>query len=173
MPQTDTDRPLGDWIAALAGSSPTPAGGALALVTLAGAAALAAKLARLAGDHDPDRHRERADRFLRAAGDDARGYGPAARRGGAAARAFLGQGLAQAEAAVALLDDLAGLGPRVPAPARPDVTAAAGLAREGARVLVANLRANLDAWAPRLAPAGPLAERVAGLEARLAGPGTG
>ncbi len=172
MSPTDVEGPLGAWIAALAGPAPTPAGGALALVSLAGAAALGAKLARLAGD-DPGPYRERADGFLAAAGDDARGYGPAARRRGAVARAFLGTGIAQAKTAVALIEDLAGLATRVPAAVRPDVGAAAGIARESARVLVANLRANLDAWGPDLAPAGPLAADVAGLEARLSDPGSG
>lgn len=139
---------LGEWVWALARRDPVPAGGALALATLAGAAALAGKAARLSG-HPARAWEERAGRFLAEAERDGPLYAAAARGDAEAARASVEATLGALEQAVTLLEDLAplfdGLSPALAA----DAAAAERLARAGAQTLSLNLAANLSAWAAR------------------------
>jgi hypothetical protein len=157
---------LAEWIGALARRDPVPAGGALALATLAGAAGLAAKAARLSGR--PSRGWEdRARRFLAEAERDGPLYAAAARGGADAAKASLGATLDALEEAVCFLEDLAplfgGLGPALAA----DAAAAERLARAGAQTLSLNLAANLSAWAARGPDFGTEAQRWLALRDRL------
>lgn len=157
---------LEEWVRALARRDPVPAGGALALATLAGAAALAAKAARLSGDPSQG-WEDRAGRFLAEAERDGPLYAAAARGGADAARASLGATLDALEEAVSLLEDLAplfgGLGPSLAA----DAAAAERLARAGAHTLFLNLAANLSAWGARGPDVGAEAQRWLALQDRL------
>ncbi len=137
---------LDAWFEALASPAPTPAGGALAFVTLAGAAALAAKAAR-AGGGAPGRFVAWIRVFLEGAVEDAGGYVEAASGSPEARVRFLAQGLERLEDAAVLVDELDKLAARVRGSLAPDVAAARRLAREAARVLAENLAFNLGAWA--------------------------
>lgn len=154
------------WIHALARRDPAPAGGALALATLAGTAALAAKTARLSGG-SPRRWEERAERFLTEAQRDGPLYAAAARGGVEAARASLEATLDSLEEALALLDDLAPLFDALSPALAPDAAAAERLARAGAQTLSANLAANLSAWPERVPGLDGLAARWREVRARL------
>lgn len=157
---------LGAWIHALARRDPVPAGGALALATLAGASALAAKTARLSG-RPSERWEERAGNLLSEASRDGELYAHAVRGGSAEVRASLEATLGALEEAVCLLQELAplfsGVGPALAA----DAAAAERLARAGARTLSVNLAANLEAWAERAPGLDELARRWAELRDRL------
>ena len=137
---------LDAWLEALASPAPTPAGGALAFVTLAGAAALAAKAAR-AGGGAPGRFVAWIRVFLEGAVEDAGGYAEAASGPPEARMRFLAQGLERLEGAAAFVDELGELAARVRGALGPDVVAAGRLAREAAGVLAENLAFNLGAWA--------------------------
>ncbi len=136
---------LSAWFEALASPAPTPAGGALAFVTLAGTAALAAKAAR-AGGGAPGRFVARVRTFLEGAAEDARGYSETASGPSGARMRFLARGLERLEGAAAFVDELADLAARVRGALRPDVTAAERLAREAAWVLAENLAFNAESW---------------------------
>ncbi len=161
---------LGEWLEALASPAPTPAGGALAFVTLAGAAALAAKAAR-AGGGAPGRFVTWMRTFLAGAAEDARGY-PEAAAGPPEARVrFLVQGLERLEGAVDFAEELAELAARVRGGLGPDVAAAARLAREAVGVLAQNLAYNLEAWAVGGAWGGERTRRFERLRRRFSPPG--
>lgn len=164
--ETVAEWTMGAWVRALARQDPVPAGGALALATLAGAAALAAKAARLGGG-PTERWEARAKDFLREADRDGALYLQAVRMGEEGVRACLEAGLEALEKAVGALEDLgdlfAGLSPALAA----DVAAAERLARAGAQTLSLNLAANLSAWAGCDAGLAGFAPRWAGLRARL------
>ncbi|MEW6489457.1 MAG: cyclodeaminase/cyclohydrolase family protein [Thermodesulfobacteriota bacterium] len=157
---------LEEWVRALARRDPVPAGGALALATLAGGAALAAKAARLSG-RPAQAWEERAERFLAEAQRDGLLYKAAAGGDPGAAKASLEATLEALEEAVSLLEDLGplfgGLGPSLTA----DVAAAERLARAGAQTLSLNLAANLSAWAARDPRLGAEAQRWLALRDRL------
>ncbi len=157
---------LGAWVHALARRDPVPAGGALALATLAGAAALAAKAARLSG-RPPGPWEERAAEFLREAKRDGELYLQAVRGGAGGIQASLDASLEALEKAVGAIEDLAPLFSGVSPALAADVAAVERLARAGAQILSVNLAANLSGWAGR-APGLPVAaERWTGLRARL------
>lgn len=157
---------LGEWVWALARRDPVPAGGALALATLAGASALAAKAARLSGQPSQG-WEDRAEGFLSEAERDGPLYAEAARGDADAARTSLEATLGALEEAVSLLEDLAplfgGLDPSLAA----DAAAAERLARAGAQTLSLNLAANLSAWSPRDPDLGALARLWHALRDRL------
>ncbi len=160
---------LDEWIESLGGEAPTPAGGALALVTLAGAAALTGKVARLAG-RAPDRLLGLARGLLAAADEDTRGYPRARCGGGAPARAFLSRGADRVEEALEIVRAAGELRPRVGPDVAADLEAAEGLARQAAEVLLTNLEVNLSAWAGRIPDPEPLAARLDRLRSRWRGP---
>lgn len=127
---------LTQWVEALAGRRPTPAGGALAFVTLAGAAALAGKLARLTRA-DPCPWETRAARLLSLAEEDGEGYlrgePPEAE-------------IRRLEEALDLLAGLASLAEAGLSPAlAADLAASRRLAHAAVGALCANLRHNLKA----------------------------
>lgn len=157
---------LGAWVDALARRDPVPAGGALALATLAGAAALAAKAARLSG-RSPRPWEARAAALLREAERDGELYLRAVRGGAEAVQASLDASLEALEKAVGVIEDLAPLFSGVSPALAPDVAAAERLARAGAQTLAVNLAANLSAWAGRAPGLPAAAERWSGLRARL------
>lgn len=136
---------LRTWIDALSRKEPTPAGGALALITLAGSAALVAKVARLSG-REPVRFERMADGFLEAAESDSRTYREACRAGDAAMRDCLELGLRHLSEAVEFLESVAtvfeGLSPALSA----DVAAAERAGRASARTLFVNLAVNVSEW---------------------------
>ena len=160
---------LDEWIERLGGEAPTPAGGALALVTLAGAAALVGKVARLAGV-GPERLVGLARGLLAAAEEDARGYPRARSGGGAPARAFLARGADRVEQALEIVRAAGELRGRVAPDVAADLGAAEGLARQAAEVLLANLEVNLAAWAGRIPDPEPLGARLDRLRSLWRGP---
>lgn len=144
------------WARALAGPDPVPAGGALALVTLAGAAALGAKLAAIGG-RDPAALSEVAGFFLEAAEEDAATYA-ATLAGGEAKLSCVDAGLHHLEAALEALERLQGLFDGLPPHLSADVAAAARLARASAQTLLVNLAVNASQWGDCLA--GPVFDRM-------------
>ncbi|GAB4261500.1 MAG: hypothetical protein Kow0092_11080 [Deferrisomatales bacterium] len=156
---------LDPWIQALAAREPTPAGGALALVTLAGSAALAAKVIRIAGGDWP-RGDVLAREFLEGADRDARAYRAAA-AASESRRACLDLGLEQVGEGIRFLEGLAPWFDRLPEPLRADLAAAERLARAACRTLLVNLAVNLDAWADDEALGARVAGELAALRARL------
>jgi hypothetical protein len=121
-----------------------PAGGSLALVTLAGAAALAAKVERLGGGY-PTELADLSAFFLDAAEEDAAAY--AASSGGADARLrCLDAGLVHLEAALELLDRVGALFEGLPPHLSADVAAAGRLARASAQTLLVNVAVNSSQW---------------------------
>ncbi len=158
--------PLGEWVEALSRRDPTPAGGALALATLAGAAALAAKVARLSG-LPAERFEQGAHRFLAAAERDGDLYVRAARRVPEAAGQSLRASLDDLEAAAAFLDRLGPLFPRLGQNVAADLSTAERLARAAAQTLSINLAVNLSAWGERCEGSEGLADRWRELRARL------
>lgn len=129
------DITFGHWLDGLASRSPTPAGGALAYVTLAGCAALGAKLARLS--HSDQEVFERwSSLFADHASADADCYAPGD------TNAFAGE-LHRAENAHDFVKLLDGSTPTVPDRARPDLEAVRALAKASLGVIAANLKANL------------------------------
>lgn len=136
---------LADWISALAGPHPTPAGGALSLVSVAGASALGAKIARAL--HKPGEDLEElAAGLLAAALEDAEAYRKASRNVGARRRCLEIQ-VRHLERSIAVLDRLGALFPDAPPELAADVTAGERIARAAARGLLLNLAVNLSAWA--------------------------
>jgi hypothetical protein len=161
-----TDRTLRTWIDALSRETPVPAGGALALVTLAGSAALAAKVARLTG-RDPDPYDHWAEGFLAGAERDGEAY-LAARNGSAAdVRACLALSVGHLESAVSFLESIealfAGLSPALKA----DAAATERGGRASARTLLVNLAVNLSEWSERLPGLDQVASSLADLRRRL------
>lgn len=143
------DQTLLAWVSALGGRGATPAGGALALVTLAGAAALAGKIVSIAGN-DVGPLGALACSFVRAADEDGAAYERARKGGVTEACACLETELARLEQAVELLATIGthfdGLRPELAA----DLAAAGRLARAAAQTLVTNWAVNLAQWAERL-----------------------
>jgi formiminotetrahydrofolate cyclodeaminase len=161
-----TDRPLRNWIDALARETPVPAGGALALVTLAGSAALAAKVARLTG-RDPDLYDHWAEGFLKGAERDGEAY-LAARNGSAAdIRACLGLSVEQLESAVSFLESLEALFEGLSPALKADAAAAERGGRASARTLLVNLAVNLAEWSERVPGLDQVASSLADLQRRL------
>jgi len=160
------EQTLGAWVRALARRDPVPAGGALALATLAGAAALAAKAARLSG-RSPGAWEARAEDLLGEAERDGELYLRAVRGGPEGIQASLDASLEALEKAVGVVEDLAPLFTGVSPALAADVAAAERLARAGAQTLSVNLAANLSAWAGRASGLPEAAERWAELRARL------
>jgi formiminotetrahydrofolate cyclodeaminase len=157
---------LAEWLQGLARRDPTPAGGALALTTLAGAAALAAKVARLGGVTVPG-FEAGARYFLRAAERDAELYAGAAGGEPEALRASLQASLDDLGSAAEFLEELSPLFPRLKPGLEADLAAAERLARAAARTLSVNLAVNLSAWSERCGGLEDLAARWRGLRARL------
>lgn len=156
---------LGPWIEALSLRRPTPAGGALALATLAGSAALAAKIAAIAG-LPPGGFERRAAAFLEAAARDAALY-PRADAGPEAVRDSLASEIDHLEQGVAFLEALSGLFSGLPEDLRADAAAGERLARAACRTLLANLAVNLDRWSGRVGGLEAVAERLERLRADL------
>jgi formiminotetrahydrofolate cyclodeaminase len=156
---------LAQWTAALSERAPVPAGGALACVTAAGAAALASKVARLRGFSSLQLS-ELARSFLRAAEEDGENYAKAVTLGGEAKDACLDADREHLERAVEFLENLAELFPDLPSPLAADVAAAGRLGRAAARTLLVNLAVNASQWSERSA-AGAIAEKLEELKARL------
>jgi len=135
---------LGHWIEALARGRPTPAGGSLALVTLAGAAALAAKVSAIAGLPAAGFEALAAD-FLGAARRDAALY-PRADAGPDEVRAALEREAVHLERGVEFLGVLGDVFPGLPEVLAADVAAGERLSRAACRTLLANLAVNLGRW---------------------------
>jgi len=160
---------LAEWVYALARRDPTPAGGALALATLAGAAALAAKAARLAG-LSAEGFEAGAHHFLAAAERDGELYRLAARGGADAVRASLQASLDDLGSAAEFLEELGPLFEELGPGLGADLSAAERLARAAARTLSVNLAVNLSAWSERWGGLEDLAASWRGLRARLETP---
>jgi formiminotetrahydrofolate cyclodeaminase len=161
-----TDRSLKSWIEALSHSVPVPAGGALALVTLAGSAALAAKVARIAGN-GPGLYDRWAWGFLEAAQQDGEAY-LAARHGTVAdVRGCLALTTEHLEQAVELLESLAPLFEGLSPALKADAAAAERAARASACTLLVNLAVNLSQWTDEYPDLGESASNLAALKARL------
>lgn len=139
---------LAQWASSLAGPDPLPAGGALALVTLSGAAALGGKMAGIGGS-DPQPLGDLAGFFLCAAEEDVARYA-AARGGGEAELSCLQAGLGHLRAALEALGLLSDLFDGLPAHLSADVAAAARLTRASAQTLVVNLAVNASQWSDSL-----------------------
>ncbi len=159
-------RDLAAWISALGGATATPAGGALSLATLAGVAALAAKVARLS-DVPAESFDRDAEVFLQAADHDAELYGPAARAGGRKTLGFLREGVAVAGRAVALIEDLDELQGRAIPAAKADVTGARHLTWAAALMLLENLQTNAALWRCRTPGMDEIDRATAALAQRL------
>ncbi len=157
---------LEEWIRALAVGTPTPAGGALALVSLAGAAALAAKVARLSG-RDPTELEGLAGAFLKGAERDGAAYSAAVRGGADEVRACLSLTAGHVESALRLLELLAPLFDGLPASLAADVAAAERVSRAAARTCLMNLAVNLSEWAGRADGLEPFQADLARCKRRL------
>lgn len=155
-----------EWLHALGHRKPTPAGGALALMTLAGAAALAAKIARLAG-RDPAAFDAWTGTFFAGAEGDGEAYRAAVREGAEGVGRCLGLGVDQATEAVGFLEALGPLFPALSPGLRADVAAAERLGRAAAQTLLVNLAVNLQAWAGRADGLDSVAASLEALRARL------
>ncbi len=135
---------LGEWLGALANDRPTPAGGALAWVTLAGAAALAAKLAELNGRHGTGLLGA-VRGFADAARHDAEGF--AAARTPAERAAFLERCVEDLEGVDRFLAEVRQARKGCGRPGlRADWEAVERLAEAAWEVLWENARANEEAW---------------------------
>jgi hypothetical protein len=156
---------LGNWIEALARRRPTPAGGSLALVTLAGAAALTAKVSAIAGGPPGGFERLAAD-FLEAARLDAALY-PRADARPEAVRAALEGEVAHLERGVEFLGALGEVFAGLPEALVPDVAAGERLSRAACRTLLANLAVNLGRWSGRVDGLDGVAESVRRLRGEL------
>lgn len=156
-------------MSALAGRAPLPAGGALALVTLSGTAALGAKMAGLGGIGTKPLE-DLSAALLRAAEQDTAAYA-AALTGGAARLRCLEEGLCHLALALDALDRLGALFDGLPPHQSADVAAAARLARAGAQTLLVNLAVNLDEWSDALGAAevDRVTAEMAALRERLEG----
>jgi len=157
---------LGDWLHALARQDPTPAGGALALVTLAGTAALAAKAARLAAVPAAG-FEAAAHHFLKAAEVDSELFVEAARGEPEALRKSLQASLDDLSSATEFLEELGPLFPKLNPGLEADLSAAERLARAAARTLSVNVAVNLSSWTGRCGRLDDLAARWRGLRAQL------
>ena len=135
---------LGHWLEALARERPTPAGGSLALVTLAGAAALVAKVSAIAGRPAAGFEALAAD-FLEGARRDAVLY-PRADAGPDEVRAALEGEAVQLERGVEFLEALGQVFPGLSEALVADVVAGERLSRAACRTLLANLAVNLGRW---------------------------
>ncbi|GAB6063902.1 hypothetical protein [Deferrisoma palaeochoriense] len=132
------------WVESLERGRPTPAGGSLAWVTLAGAAGLAAKLEAIEG-RCGEGCRARARAFVRAAADDAEGFRRARTPG--ERTAFLRRSGILVEEANRFLEELQAAAARCDRAAiRPDWEAALRLAGAALEVLWENQRVNAATW---------------------------
>ncbi len=156
---------LGPWIEALARRRPTPAGGALALVTLSGAAALVAKVSAIGGRPSGGFERLAAD-FLEAARLDAALY-PRADAGPDEVRAALEAEAAHLERGVEFLGALGEVFAGLPEALAADVAAGERLSRAACRTLLANLAVNLGRWCGRVDGLDGVAESVRRLRGEL------
>jgi len=131
----DLDR----WLMTIAKTDPTPAGGSLALVTLAGAAALASKCSRLSGMEYElfDKYAELMSEF---SAEDARLYKNFTKGGKEEALAAVEAGLLHIHSAIGLCEELKKL--EVKESLRLDSDAAFSLAFESALVLLKNFGNN-------------------------------
>jgi len=157
---------LGEWIHALACQDPTPAGGALALTTLSGAAALAAKVARLAGRPEGG-FEAAASHFLSAAEKDSELFVRATAGSSEALRASLEASLEDLDSAAEFLEDLGPLFADLNPGLEADLSAGERLARAAARTLSLNVAVNLSSWSERCDGLDDLATRWRGLRSRL------
>jgi hypothetical protein len=165
-PTALSELPLAAWVETLAGRAPVPAGGALALATLAGAAALASKMARLA-QADGRPFRESAHFFLRAAEEDGESYAEALARRKDAADRCLDRGMEHLERAVSFVEEVGTTFGEMAAHLKADVAAAAGLGRASARVLLVNLAVNVSQWSREAGNAAEASARLEDLRERL------
>ncbi len=156
---------LGPWIEALARRRPTPAGGSLALVTLAGAAALTAKVSAIAG-RPPAGFEGLAEGFLEAARLDAALY-PRSDAGPDAVRATLDAEAAHLERGVEFLRALGEVFPGLPEALAADVAAGERLSRAACRTLLANLAVNVGRWSETVDGLDGVVERLRRLRGEL------
>jgi len=144
MGQTPWREGLEPWLGALANDRPTPAGGALAWITLAGAAALAAKLAGLDGRNGAGLVAA-ARRFAEAARHDAEGF--AAARTPEERAAFLERCVKDLEGVVRFVAEVRRGRRACGRPGlRADWDAVERLAEAAWEVLWENARLNEEAW---------------------------
>lgn len=157
-----------DWVSALAGPAPVPAGGALSLVTLAGAASLAEKVLRISG-RDSSGFEGLARLFLYAASEDGSAYVSARREGAQGAQRCLEAGLRHLETTLDLLRALSEAFEDVSPPLAADLAAAGRLSRAAGETLLANLAVNLTEWGALLpgAPADDVRRRLSDLKQKL------
>jgi formiminotetrahydrofolate cyclodeaminase len=161
-----SDHTLEEWIQVLARRSPTPAGGALALVSLAGAAALSAKMARLGGQRT-ESFESLARAFLEGAARDGESYSAAARGGAAEKRACLSLTLEHLRSAVAFLESLGPLFSGAEPDLAADVAAAERIGRAAAETCLVNLAVNLSVWSEAAGGGAEFAAALQELRERL------
>lgn len=160
------DSSLKSWIETLSRAAPVPAGGALALVTLAGSAALAAKVARIAGS-SAGAYGRWSWGFLEAAHKDGEAYLAAYHGTVEDVRGCLALTTEHLAQAVEFLESLAALFESLSPELKADAAAAERAARASARTLLVNLAVNLSQWADQYPDLGESASNLAALEARL------
>jgi formiminotetrahydrofolate cyclodeaminase len=139
---------LKPWLELMASHDPTPAGGSLALATLAGGAALASKCARLSGAPHQTFDTFICD-FHRFAAQDCDAY--AALVSGDPAKADEAQrvSLRHLQSGLEFLEKASALKGGCKSVLAPDLNAACGLAAAAIRVLLGNLEANASTSAKR------------------------
>jgi formiminotetrahydrofolate cyclodeaminase len=131
------------WLEQLSSNDPTPAGGSLALVTLAGAAALASKCARLSGADHWDFDVFAAD-LSRYAVEDCGAYDALVSGDEGVALSAVKMSLTHVGRALELVELASGLQGGCSAPLMPDLRAASSLAVNATEVLLDNLEGNLE-----------------------------
>lgn len=157
-------KPAGDWISALGSNKPLPAGGALALVTLAGAAALTAKVARTAG-LPASEFIEFSGAFQRFADEDCRLYVDASTADPSKLRTAAETSLHHLETAHSFPEAAGQLTNKVGQALQGDLEAAIWLSMTASIVLANNLKENLALWGMRCAELADIAKRIEELEA--------
>jgi hypothetical protein len=154
---------LWKWLKLLASHDPTPAGGSLALATLAGAAALASKCARLSGASHAGYDGFASD-FQNFAGQDCEIYSALTSDDEAKIRHAILESLGHAQAALEFLELSSASKVYFKPVLLPDLNAALTLAATSANILLDNLEANLQLGV--IAPQ-PLIDQLAEFRDRL------
>lgn len=134
-----------DWFSRFLGPSPTPAGGSLALLTLAEAAALSVKLFRLAGRPQGEMENFAVD-FVVFAEEDASFYLQALKGTGADREDLLKAGERHMSKAAKFLEKIRTARKTATPLSAPDYDAVITLGEAALKVLEVNLKANEHLW---------------------------
>jgi len=132
---------LNTWLDLLATSDPTPAGGSLAMVTLAGAASLASKCARLSGV-DNTNFKSFSNDFNQFALDDVAVYEDIKNSGSRGTAEALAESAKHIRKAIELLEAIVRLRSSCNKLVKPDCEASLRLAHSAIGVLLVNMEAN-------------------------------